>query len=155
MRLLREYIRKHLIAEKIYKPVYRATNAPGVKTGRYGTSILYWADDPRPADFGKHITKAKIRLEDPYMGTSTETYNVVALMRDDEVIKILKDIDYVNCVKCDSSVIIRTKLRLSSFSFYYKCSSYKCNKEVSVFNNTFFSNSKISMPLQKIILLIW
>jgi hypothetical protein len=92
--LLREYIKEHLVIERVYKPVYRATNAPGVKTGRHGTSILYWADDPRPADFGKHVTKAKIRLKDPYMGTSIEAYNVVALMRDDEVIKILKDIDY-------------------------------------------------------------
>ena len=93
MKLLREYIRKTLITEKVWGPVYRATNKQGIPTGKHGTSVLYWADDPRSMDFGKYITKAKIRLNNPYMGTDIQAYNVAYLLTTDEALKALNDSD--------------------------------------------------------------
>ena len=81
MSLLREYIRKILLTEKVYGPVYRATHSPGPEHKHVndpktklpkGGAVLYWAEDPRTAEFGKHVTKAKIRLNDPYMGLNTQ-----------------------------------------------------------------------------------
>lgn len=100
MKLLREYIREAL-TENVYGPVYRATSSPGPEhsgspqPGRRVTRgmVLYWADEPRTGEFGKYVTKAKIRLREPYTGTSMDVYNVVSILDNQETINILKNLE--------------------------------------------------------------
>ena len=99
-KLLREYIREAL-TENVYGPVYRATPTPGPehsgspRPGRRVTQgkVLYWAPEPRTGAFGKYVTKAMIRLRNPYTGTSTDAYDVVSLLNNQKIINILKDLE--------------------------------------------------------------
>ena len=100
MKLLREYIQQ-ILNEKVYGPVYRATPSPGPEhsgspqPGRRVTQgmVLYWAPEPRTRAFGKYVTKAMIKLRNPYTGTSTDAYDVVALLDNQKIINMLKNLE--------------------------------------------------------------
>ena len=98
--LLRQCVRAVLLQERaratrkrtksgatIYGPVYRATARPGPGAGARGDHVLFWADTPRTKEFGKHVTKAKIRFRNPYGGSWYENESVVDMMSNADIME--------------------------------------------------------------------